>query len=135
MDGTVTAANIFSTSPAIEQNKLVVLEDPKNIFLAGERRAAGGFAEEIRRAQDGARRRSAKLTTEALIELNTAVEGNPGVDPDEAAAKWIKDNGFDQADVAEVSWEVISFENVTQGVSRRHRCGRRADAWRCRRAR
>ena len=34
IDGTVTAANIFSTSPAIQQNKLVVLEDPKNNFLA-----------------------------------------------------------------------------------------------------
>ena len=34
-DSTVTAANIFSTSPAIPQNKLVVLEDPKNNFLAG----------------------------------------------------------------------------------------------------
>ena len=39
---------------------------------------------------------SAKLTTEALIELNTAMEGNQGVDPDEAAEKWIKDNGFDK---------------------------------------
>src|SRR6185312_6796192 len=33
VDGTVTAADIFSTSPAIPQNKLVVLEDPKNNFL------------------------------------------------------------------------------------------------------
>jgi len=24
------------------------------------------------------------------------VEGNQGIDPDEAAEKWIKDNGFDQ---------------------------------------
>ena len=39
---------------------------------------------------------SAKLTTEALIALNTSVEGNRGVDPDEAAAQWIKDNGFDR---------------------------------------
>jgi osmoprotectant transport system substrate-binding protein len=39
---------------------------------------------------------SAKLTTEALIKLNTDVEGNKGVDPDEAAGKWIKDNGFDK---------------------------------------
>lgn len=36
------------------------------------------------------------MTTEALIELNTSVEGNRGVDPDEAARKWITDNGFDQ---------------------------------------
>ena len=34
VDGTVTAADIFSTSPAIQQNNLVVLEDPKNNFLA-----------------------------------------------------------------------------------------------------
>ena len=34
VDGTVTAADIFSTSPAIPQNNLVVLEDPKNNFLA-----------------------------------------------------------------------------------------------------
>ncbi len=40
---------------------------------------------------------STKLTTDALIELNTAVEGNAGVDPDEAAEKWIRDNGFGQA--------------------------------------
>ena len=38
---------------------------------------------------------SAKLTTEALTALNTSAEGNQGVDPDEAAEKWIKDNGFD----------------------------------------
>ncbi|MGH3553059.1 MAG: ABC transporter substrate-binding protein, partial [Mycobacterium sp.] len=35
VDGTVTAANIFSTSPAIPQNHLVVLEDPEHNFLAG----------------------------------------------------------------------------------------------------
>ena len=34
VDGTVTAADIFSTSPAIKANNLVVLEDPKNNFLA-----------------------------------------------------------------------------------------------------
>ena len=35
-------------------------------------------------------------TTEGLIELNTAVSGNSGVDPDEAARNWIRDNGFDK---------------------------------------
>ena len=28
--------------------------------------------------------------------MNTAVSGNEGVDPDEAARKWVKDNGFDK---------------------------------------
>ncbi len=39
---------------------------------------------------------SAKLSTEALIEMNTATSGNGGIDPEEAAAKWVKDNGFDK---------------------------------------
>jgi osmoprotectant transport system substrate-binding protein len=39
---------------------------------------------------------SAKLSTQALIEMNTATSGNSGVDPDEAARKWVRDNGFDK---------------------------------------
>ncbi|UXA17823.1 ABC transporter substrate-binding protein [Mycobacterium sp. SMC-4] len=95
-DGTVTAANIFSTSPAIEQSRLVVLEDPENVFLAANvvpLVASQKMSDELKTVLDAV---NAKLTTEALIELNTSVEGNRGVDPDEAAAKWISDNGFDE---------------------------------------
>jgi osmoprotectant transport system substrate-binding protein len=95
-DGTVTAANIFSTSPAIEQNNLVVLEDPKNNFLAANvvpLVASQKMSNDLKTVLDAV---SAKLTTEALIEMNSAVEGNRGVDPDEAAGKWITDNGFDR---------------------------------------
>jgi osmoprotectant transport system substrate-binding protein len=94
--GTVTAANIFSTSPSIEQNKLVVLEDPKNTFLAANvvpLVASQKMSDELKTVLDAV---SAKLTTEGLIQLNADVEGNKGVDPDEAAAKWIKANGFDK---------------------------------------
>ena len=94
--GTVTAANIFSTSPSIEENNLVVLEDPKNTFLAANvvpLVASQKMSNELKTVLDAV---SAKLTTEALIRLNTDVEGNKGVDPDEAAGKWIKDNGFDK---------------------------------------
>lgn len=95
-DGTVTAANIFSTSPAIEQNNLVVLEDPKNNFLAANvvpLVASQKKSDELKSVLDAV---SAKLTTKGLIELNAAVEGNRGVDPDEAAQKWVADNGFDK---------------------------------------
>jgi len=95
-DGTVTAANIFSTAPSIEENHLVVLEDPKNTFLAANvvpLVASQKMSNELKTVLDAV---SAKLTTEALIKLNTDVEGNKGVDPDEAAGKWIKDNGFDK---------------------------------------
>jgi osmoprotectant transport system substrate-binding protein len=94
--GAITAANIFSTSPAIEQNRLVVLEDPKNTFLAANvvpLVASQKMSNELKTVLDAV---SAKLTTEGLIQLNTAVEGNQGSDPDEAAAKWISDNGFDK---------------------------------------
>jgi osmoprotectant transport system substrate-binding protein len=93
--GAITAANIFSTSPSIEQSKLVVLEDPQNVFLAANvvpLVASQKMSDELKSVLDAV---SAKLTTEALIELNTSVEGNQGIDPDEAARKWIKDNGFD----------------------------------------
>jgi osmoprotectant transport system substrate-binding protein len=93
---TVTAANIFSTSPSIEQSKLVPLEDPKNVFLAANvvpLVASQKMSNELKTVLDAV---SAKLTTDGLIAMNTAVEGNQGVDPDEAAQKWIKDNGFDK---------------------------------------
>ena len=89
VDGTVTAADIFSTSPAIPQNNLVVLEDPKNNFLAANvvpLVASQKKSDELKTVLDAV---SAKLTTEALIELNTAVSGNGGIDPDEAARKWV----------------------------------------------
>jgi osmoprotectant transport system substrate-binding protein len=95
-DGTVTAADIFSTSPAIPANKLVVLEDPKNNFLAANvvpLVSSQKMSDQLKNVLDAV---SAKLTTEGLIELNTAVEGNSGVDPDEAAKKWVQDNGFDK---------------------------------------
>jgi osmoprotectant transport system substrate-binding protein len=96
VDGTVTAADIFSTSPAIPQNKLVVLEDPKNNFPAANVVpvvSSQKMSDELKTVLDAV---SAKLSTEGLIELNTAVSGNAGIDPDEAARKWIQDNGFDQ---------------------------------------
>lgn len=96
IDGTVTAADIFSTSPAIPQNKLVVLEDPKNNFLAANvvpLVASQKMSDQLKTVLNAV---SAKLTTEALIDMNTETSGNAGIDPDEAAAKWVKDNGFDK---------------------------------------
>lgn len=96
VDGTVTAANIFSTSPAIAQHNLVVLEDPENNFPAANVVPvvnAQKMSDQLKQVLDAV---SAELTTEALIELNTAVSGNAGVDPDEAAREWVRNHGFDQ---------------------------------------
>ena len=96
MDGTVTAANIFSTSPAIPQNKLVVLTYPKDNFLPGNVVPlvnSQKMSEELKTVLDAV---SAKLTTAGLTELNGSVSWNSGVDPDEAARNWLQDNGFDK---------------------------------------
>jgi osmoprotectant transport system substrate-binding protein len=96
VDGTVTAADIFSTSPAIPENDLVVLEDPKNNFPAANvvpLVSSQKKSDELKTVLDAV---SAKLTTEDLIELNTVTSGNAGINPDEAARKWVQDNGFDK---------------------------------------
>ncbi|MBX7431067.1 ABC transporter substrate-binding protein [Mycobacterium sp. Y57] len=95
-DGTVTAANIFSTSPAIAQNDLVVLEDPKNNFLAANvvpLVSSQKKSDDLKTVLDAV---SAALTTEDLIAMNTETSGNSGINPDEAARKWVQDKGFDE---------------------------------------
>ena len=95
LDGTVNAANIFSTSPAIPQNRFVVLADPKNNFLPGNVVPlvnSQKMSEPLKSILDAV---SAKLTTAGLTKLNAAVSGNSGVDPDQAARGWLQDNGFD----------------------------------------
>ena len=96
-DGTITAADIFTTSAAIPQNDLVVLEDPKNNFLAANvvpLMASQKMSDQLKTVLNAV---SAKLTTEALVEMNTETSGNSGIDPDEAAEKWVAENGFDKA--------------------------------------
>jgi osmoprotectant transport system substrate-binding protein len=94
VDGTVTAANIFSTSPAIPQNNLVILEDPKNNFLAGNVLPLVNSqkkSDALKMVLDAV---SARLTTAELTALNASVSGNGGVDPDQAARKWLQDHGL-----------------------------------------
>ncbi len=96
VDGTATAANIFSTSPAMAQEHLVALEDPEHNFLAGNIVPLVNSQKKSDRLKDVLDAVSGKLTTKGIAELNGAVSGNGGVDPDQAARKWVHDNGFDQ---------------------------------------
>jgi osmoprotectant transport system substrate-binding protein len=92
--GTVNAANIFSTSPAIMQNNLVVLDDPEHNFLAGNIVPLVNSQKKSDRLKNILDTVSAKMTTRALAELNASVSGNSGIDPDQAARNWLRDNGF-----------------------------------------
>jgi osmoprotectant transport system substrate-binding protein len=94
VEGRVTAANIFSTSPAIPQNHLVALDDPEHNFLAGNIVPLVNSQKKSDRLKDVLDAVSAKLSTAGLAALNAAVSGNSGVDPDQAARNWVRDNGF-----------------------------------------
>ncbi|MGO9381811.1 MAG: ABC transporter substrate-binding protein [Mycobacterium sp.] len=94
LEGRVTAANVFSTSPAIPQNHLVVLEDPQHNFLAGNIEPLVNSQKKSDRLKDVLDAVSAKLTTSGVAGLNAAVSGNSGIDPDLAARNWVRDNGF-----------------------------------------
>jgi osmoprotectant transport system substrate-binding protein len=87
-NGQVDAADIFTTDPAIKANHFVVLQDPKAFFgaqnvipLIAKSKATTGVAQVLDFIQS-------KLTTDALINLRTAVEVNKQ-DPVQAAEAWL----------------------------------------------
>jgi osmoprotectant transport system substrate-binding protein len=94
MEGRVNAANVFTTSPAIPQNHLVVLDDPEHNFVAGNIVPLLNSKKRSDRLKVVLDAVSAKLTTFGVAGLNAAVSGNSGVDPDQAARNWVQDNGF-----------------------------------------
>jgi osmoprotectant transport system substrate-binding protein len=95
VEGRATAANIFTTSPGILQNHLVVLEDPDHNFLAGNIVPLVNSQKKSDHLKVVLDAVSAKLTTSGLAGLNASVSGNSGIDPDQAARNWARDNGFD----------------------------------------
>jgi osmoprotectant transport system substrate-binding protein len=95
VEGKVNAANIFSTSPAIPHDHLVVLEDPEHNFLAGNIVPLVNAQKKSDHLKDVLDAVSAKLTSAGVAALNAAVAGNSGVDPEQVARNWIRDNGFD----------------------------------------
>jgi osmoprotectant transport system substrate-binding protein len=94
--GRVNAANVFTTSPAIPQNHLVTLDDPEHNFLAGNIVPLVNSQKNSNQLKEVLDAVSAKLTTSGVAGLNAAVSGNSGLDPDDAARNWLRDNGFDR---------------------------------------
>ncbi|WP_459963608.1 ABC transporter substrate-binding protein [Nocardia sp. IFM 10818] len=96
VDGQVTAANIFTTSQAIAENNLVVLEDPKNNFPAQNVVPLFNAAKKSDKLVAVLDAVSAKLTTAELISLNTAVSGSAKTEPAAAAKTWVAAQGLDK---------------------------------------
>ncbi|BDU08268.1 putative amino acid ABC transporter, substrate binding protein [Nocardia cyriacigeorgica] len=96
VDGQVTAANIFTTSPAIAANDLVVLEDPKSNFPAQNVVPLLNAAKRTDKLIAVLDAVSAKLTTEQLIALNEAVSGSTKTEPAAAAKNWVAAQGLNR---------------------------------------
>ncbi|MDJ0318494.1 MULTISPECIES: ABC transporter substrate-binding protein [Arthrobacter] len=90
----VQFADIFTTSPEITANKLVVLQDPKSMIGAQQVIPIIKTDKVNEAGQKALNNVSKQLTTEDLIALRTQVEGDQKMDPKAAAAQWLKDKGI-----------------------------------------
>ncbi|WP_394939224.1 ABC transporter substrate-binding protein [Psychromicrobium sp. YIM B11713] len=90
----VQVADIFTTSPAIQDNNLVVLSDPKNNFLAQQVIPLYKSDKLSDAAKQALNNVSKVLTTDDLVNLNRQISGDQKLDPKDAAQQWLKDKGI-----------------------------------------
>lgn len=90
--GTVNVANVFTADPRIQTDDLVVLEDPKSLFLASNvvPLVNADVADDI---ADVINAISAKLTPEGLVALNVQSTVDEESTPD-IAKNWLTENGL-----------------------------------------
>ena len=92
-DGDVDMANIYSTTPAITDEALVMLEDPENMIVPQQ-----VFPLVSDRVPDSADERlnavSDALTTDDLIAMNARNQGDEKASPSTIAADWLKEKGL-----------------------------------------
>ena len=94
VDDTVQVADIYTTSPAIKSEDLVVLEDPENMISSQNiipLISDGRYTDEI---ADVLNAISAELTTDDLIALRDRVEGDEKASASTAAKDWLEDKGL-----------------------------------------
>ncbi len=94
LEDQVQVADIYTTTPSITDNDLVVLEDPKNNFIAQQVIPLYNEAKMTDKAKEALNSVSRILTTEDLINLNRAVSGDQKQGAKEAAEAWLKDKGI-----------------------------------------
>ncbi|ANZ37933.1 glycine/betaine ABC transporter substrate-binding protein [Lentzea guizhouensis] len=93
-DGTVQAADLFTTDTAITTNEFVALEDPKSVFAAqnvlpliNEKKAS----EQVRGILNAI---SKKLDTKTLLDLNAKLAAPEKPEPDKVAKEWLASVGL-----------------------------------------
>jgi len=93
-DGAIDIGVLFSTSPVLADESLVVLEDDEgltaadNVFPVASQEAADAYGDDLATVLDAV---SSELTTDDLIALNTAVDVEHE-DAEDAAATWLEEH-------------------------------------------
>jgi osmoprotectant transport system substrate-binding protein len=93
-DGTVQAADLFTTNPQIAANNLVALSDPKDNFAAQNVVPVINSAKATPTVTQALNAVAAKLTTQTLITLNAQLNEPSKPDPATVAAQWLSQNGL-----------------------------------------
>ncbi|MEO8095239.1 MAG: ABC transporter substrate-binding protein, partial [Pseudolysinimonas sp.] len=90
----IQVADIYTTTPSIKQNNLVVLQDPKNLIAAQNivPLLNSAFASDQISALLNAV--SAKLSTEELLNLNEESSSDAKPAAADLATEWLTSNGF-----------------------------------------
>ena len=94
VDDSVQVADIYTTSPALTAENLVVLEDPENLISAQNVTplvAESVYTDELGKVLNEV---SAQLTTDDLIALRERVEGSEKASPETAAKEWLTEKGL-----------------------------------------
>jgi osmoprotectant transport system substrate-binding protein len=94
VDDSVQVADIYTTSPAIKSENLVVLKDPENMISSQNIIPLISDKVDSKKIDDVLNAISAKLTTDDLIALRDRVEGDEKASAATAAKDWLKDKGL-----------------------------------------
>ena len=94
LDGDVDVADIYSTTPSILANKLVTLEDPKNLIAAQNVIPLINDEKASDKVEDILDDISAQLTTADLLDLNSKNQGADKTAPDVLAKEWLTGKGL-----------------------------------------
>lgn len=94
LDNNIQVADIYTTTPSIKQNDLVVLEDPENLIAAQNiipLLSEDAYSDEI---ADLLNPISAKITTDELLALNEKSSSDAKPSPEAVAKEWLEANGL-----------------------------------------
>ncbi|MEU8798840.1 glycine betaine ABC transporter substrate-binding protein [Spirillospora sp. NPDC048819] len=93
VENKVQAADLFTTDPTIQQNKLVVLEDPKNVFSAQNVTPLVHKKSVNDTARAALNAVSAKLTTQDLLDMMKRIAIDKD-DQEKVAKDWLTKQGL-----------------------------------------